>query len=132
MTLPFIALGGIFLIIAVTMKINRTHILNNGVHTDATVIRTERRRSGDYGGYSYYPVLRYTVNAQEYELEYYVGDIQQKYNDGEIIKIVCDKENLKKVQILNDKTQEIVIVVFFFIGLLFFLIGIFSLIGGWA
>ena len=96
---PFVLAGAVIFFIGGFLIQNRS-ILKNGQSANAVVVKTIKRPLGK--GHSYYPVLKYTVDGCEYEVEYNVGNISPKYNDGEIVKIVYHKKKVDWVVIVSE------------------------------
>ena len=108
---------GIVLVIwSLYMLINRRIILSSGERTGAVVVRTKARYSG--GTVLYSLVLNYSVDEKQYEEEVSVWHFMQKFNDGEIVRIVVDIRNPYKVILENDKVEAIAPVIVMLSGII--------------
>ena len=97
--LALFALAGTLVFFIGGFWLQRRNIIKNGEFTNATVIKTIKRRGRR--GSSHFPVLGYTVDGREYEVEYNVGNMFPKYIDGETVKIVYHKQKAERVVIVN-------------------------------
>jgi len=112
----FLIFGCLLIISALGFWVRRRNVVKSGEYTDATVVRTRNVREANMSSYS--PVVRYTVNGCTYEVEGTVSHPKIKYRDGEVIKIIYNKKNFKKIVIVNDGPFWLILPgVFLFIGI---------------
>ena len=96
---PFVLAGAVIFFVG-GFFIQRRSILKNGQRANAVVVKTIKRPTRN--GHSYYPVLKYTVDGCEHEVEYNVGNMWPKYDDGAIVKIVYHKKNVEWIVIVGE------------------------------
>ena len=87
-----------------------------------SVLKISRHGNRSYN--YYYPVLKYTVNGQDYEITHNFGREKPKYKDGDVVDIVYNQLDPKKIVMANSKNEMILSIIFGAIGLLLVLLGI--------
>jgi len=112
--LMFLILGSSCIVAAIYLFISKRNILNYGEYADARVVESIHRR-GRRGG-TYIPVLEYEVGGEVHRVQYSVGNANAKYKDGEMVKIIYNRENVENVVIEGDNTKYVVSVVFGIFG----------------
>jgi len=115
----FFILGSLFIIVSIVFLLNKKELRDNGVHADATVVSTRRALilRGGRAGTTYFPVVKYDVDGLIYTIESSVGHIWPRYKDGETVRIIYDKEDVKKIIILDDgSTATIIMVLIMLVG----------------
>jgi len=118
--------GGVFIIgCAIRVLLLKKYLLNNGERTTATVLRTERRRMGK--GWTYIPILEYTVDGHMYVTEHH-GNTRPKYEDGETLEIIYHKDNPNKAMFTGDNVQYVGSIIFMIIGLAIIGVGLSQLL----
>jgi len=124
-----VAAGIAAIFIMTRILVRRRRAIQNGIHTEATVVRNVVNT--DYHGgrvyTSYSPVLRYYVNGQAHEVIYGGSSMFPKYKEGQAIKIVYRCDNVRDVKIPSDRIQDIAAVVGIAIGLAMFAVGVVGL-----
>jgi hypothetical protein len=119
--------GGVAICFSISNLRRRAKILKNGVIIDATVVRTEKRRM-HRGGHTYVPILRYTFEENEYEVDSDVSHMFEKYNNGETITILIDRHKPTSFIKQDDKVQLYGSIFFILIGLGLIFFAIFSVL----
>jgi len=117
---------GIFSIgAAIHVLLLKRSLIRDGGRTTATVLRTERQRmrTGSKSGWTYVPILEYTVDGHTYEKEHH-GNIRPKYKDGETLEVMYRKDNPEKVMVVGDKLQYVGSAVFILAGVTMLGIGL--------
>ena len=94
----FFILGSSFILFPIVFLLDKKELRDNGVHADATVVSTRRamRLRGGRAGTTYFPVVKYDVDGLVYTTESRVSHIRPRYKDGEVVRIIYDKEDVKK------------------------------------
>ena len=128
-------LGVIFLIIPLVLIMRRRSVINNGVRTNAVVVKSVavtmvhgRLVVSEAGKNSpralQHPIFRYTTaEGREYEVRYKVGYQKPKYKDGETVEIIYHIDDPERITIANEKVYLILACVFGFIGFNLILLG---------
>ena len=80
-------------------------------------------RAGGKSGWTYVPILEYTVDGHTYEKEHH-GNARPKYKDGEILEVMYRKDNPEKVMVVGDKLQYVGAAVFILAGAVMLGIGL--------
>ena len=126
---PFLlTLGGIALFFAaIHLLVMRKKIIDNGQSADATVVRIERRGFGR--SRRFHPVFSYEADGgTTLETVHHIGSPMPKYVEGEVVRIVYNKEDPKKITIEGDSTYAVRSVIYVVLGVFLLGIGIFYLI----
>jgi len=103
----FFILGAVCVLRSIYDLIKTRSIERNGEHTSAILVKTEKEeyhRSLSGVGPDrkyYYLTLKYVVNGAMYEIRHFVGGIDPKLADGELLEIIYDKNNHEKIIIGN-------------------------------
>jgi len=120
--------GGVMIAIVAYMLQSKISVVKNGEYVDAVVVETiwEQVRIPKMGkADTFIPILRYEVNGQVHTVQYHIGNADPKYEDGEIVKIMYNRENVEKIVIVGDNTVYIFSVIFGIAGLAMFVGGLY-------
>jgi len=119
--MTFILVGSFFVIIAVYKLVSNRSTIKSGEYTVATVVETKRRTAGEY--VAYHSVLEYKVNGKTYKAES-GGRPRPKYEDGESVKIIYNKQEVEKIHIIGDRVTYVVAVILGLVGIIMLGIGL--------
>lgn len=92
--------------------------IQNGKYVDAEVILIPhiiQRFSHRSIGHGYFTIFRYIIDGQAYQIKHSTGDRKPKYEDGEIVKLVCSRKNPEKI--VNPKEKNIAAIIFIAVGI---------------
>jgi len=92
-------LGIMFTIAAIYGALRIYFIKQNGVKSNAVVVRIE---IGNIRPITYHPVIQYRYRGEVIEKRYYLGDTQPKYKNRERVRIMHSKYNPKQFVIISD------------------------------
>jgi len=116
-------LFGVFAILAgVYPLLTRKNMIDNGIHADSIVVRSERKKAGV--GKKVFVLLKYEVNGVSHETEHQTGTATFKYKDGETVRIIYHKDDPDRIIIENDKSTIMLSITFIMIGAVVVLSGL--------
>jgi len=106
--------GSVFAVVALRVLVSKRNIIKYGEYADAVVIETicKRMRRAN----TYIPVLEYEVDGCRRIVQYH-GHAKPKYEDGEIVKIIYNRESVENVVIVGDSNVYIFSTIFGIAGL---------------
>jgi len=122
--------GGVLVLSAIRVLVRNISIKKNGEYADAVVVETIRERMRSAGGpkpvsgFTYVPVLKYHVDGRMYKVKF-EGRAKPKYEDGETVKIIYNKKDVKDAVIVGDNVAYIVSTVFGLVGVVMLGIGLY-------
>jgi len=130
-----ILVGGISFIIPILILISRRNIRKNGIHTTATVLRTDYKRvphyvsGSQYRGGSCYAILEFQANGQMVEAQYEIVR-SLKLSKGRNMEIIYHPTNPKRIIVKEDGRLVVVVrtVVFMLFGATLLLIGLWNIL----
>ena len=76
--------------------------------------------------YSWFPIIKYTINGKGYKTRHYHGTAKEKYKIGEVIDILYNPEKPEEYIIIKENSFKRIEVIFVFVG--FILLSIFSIL----
>jgi len=99
----FLAFGSALIVMPILFLLSKRKFRKNGVQVDAVVIKTVGRQVGAVRG-TFFPVFAYEADGVRQEVEHKIGNPNKpKYKDGETVAIIYSKDDVRKLQIVNDK-----------------------------
>jgi len=116
--------GVAFIMVALYILIKQRAIQKNGEYVDAVVVRTEKRYVRAEPDPVFYPIFQFQANGQVQEAEHWIGSRRQKYEDGETVRIIYNKNNIDKINIAGDKTAFIGSFVLGLVGVITLAVGV--------
>jgi len=87
--------GVIFIAVGICIIMVRKNFIKNNEFIDAMAVKTFHRNNSR--SHEYYPVYRYSVGGQTYQVPQPWGDPKPKYKQGEPVKLIYNRENPRVV-----------------------------------
>jgi len=135
--MQFVMLVGIIsFIVPMFFLISRRNIRKNGIHTTATVLRTDYKRvphyvsGSQYRGGSLFTILEFQANGQVVEAQYDAGSSSSKLNEGRNMEIIYHPANPKRIIVKEDGRPVVVVraVAFMLFGVVLLLIVLWNIL----
>jgi hypothetical protein len=129
MPLPiiFITISIVLFIIAIKLNSTKKYLKNTGINTKGTIIQKKFDPLLNSGNLSYPEVRFLTENKEWITVTSKIGVFPFAYKLGQEVSIIYEKENPKNF-IINERFIQIVPAIMIAMSILFFSIGIYSLI----
>ena len=104
-----IGIGLVATIVGYKKKKEIKRLRQSGVKVDGVVFKLEYEAfSPSSNDYLYYPVVRYLTVEKEWVTEKYMfGSYPSKYNEGDTVPIIYNRENIKEF-IIDDNSSKLI------------------------
>lgn len=125
----FAVIGLILLVVGGVLWSVGARFRSGALHTPGTVVRMATHQDSE-GGHGHLPVVQYRVDTQTYEVQGTVSSSPPAYHVGDSVTILYRPEKPADGRIDSLLEQGFLPMLFGGLGGVFFLIGVFGVLGG--
>jgi hypothetical protein len=125
----FAVIGLILLAVALGLWSVGSRFRSGALSTQGTVVRMVNHRDSE-GGSGHLPIVQYRVDTQSYEVAGTVSSTPPAYHVGDLVPILYRPEKPEDGRIDSMLEQGFLPLLFGGLGGVFFLIGVFGVLGG--